>query len=576
MFAHQRVGPGTKRSLLLPCLILLIAGHSFAVIGQTARRDEKNTKRPVLPIRLLNLTTYGDSIAKWLEPGATNFAQINWRNANLNVYDFRKESKPKEFLEKVEVSRTSLRARAEQAKKFGMLVYLNEYELNFPDFIARETLGPVSEREKFMEEKLYELFIACPWLEGYMITPTESKLGSANPTELKAVVMGAYKGMKRAEKQLGQKRYLFVRSWLSAASKLAAVRSYFPITTDPEIAKDIIVVAKDGLGDFVMRRPLNPLFGAVQPHSICAEFDVSVSEYRSLGWYPQGPADLWSYRMQQLALTPGVVGINIHTGRLNELPGITPEDLFPRFKEGRILYPFMGGVKWSPWHHLNIVTIFRLLRDPWEKPKKIYEDWAREHYGDRAAGPLADILLLADDAIYHGMLTFGVNLNNHSSFVADGQHSQLIESTGRVIKYQLQLQPQLAPIFEITTDTADRAISEKEESLQLVDSMISILDHNRQDFQPVDYQAIRQDLVMMRRSMQGYMFAQAGYFAYQVAISEPPVPHRDYYVRRVREMIEESEELAASSPAFLHQKTPRSFIYLTREFRKGLEARGLW
>ena len=389
MFAHQRVGPGTNRSLLLPCLILLIAGHSFAIIGQTARRDEKNMKRPVLPIRLLNLTTYGDSIAKWLEPGATNFAQINWRNANLNAYDFRKESKPKEFLEKVEVSRTSLRARAEQAKKFGLLVYLNEYELNFPDFIARETLGPASEREKFMEEKLYELFIACPWLEGYMITPTESKLGSANPTELKAVVMGAYKGMKRAEKQLGQKRYLFVRSWLSAASKLAAVRTYFPINTDPEIAKDIIVVAKEGLGDFVMRRPLNPLFGAVQPHSICAEFDVSVSEYRSLGWYPQGPADLWSYRMQQLALTPGVVGINIHTGRLNELPGITPEDLFPRFKEGRILYPFMGGVKWSPWHHLNIVTIFRLLRDPWEKPKKIYEDWARD---EGAIKPVADIL----------------------------------------------------------------------------------------------------------------------------------------------------------------------------------------
>jgi hypothetical protein len=576
MLAYQRVGPGTNRSFLLPCLIMLVAGHSLAVMGQTARRDEKNTKRPVLPIRLMNLTTYGDSIAKWLEPEATNFAQINWRNNNLNVYAFRKESKPKDFLEKVEASRTSLRARAEQAKRLGLLVYLNEYELNFPDFIARETLGPAAEREKFMEEKLYELFVACPWLEGYMITPTESKLGVANPTELKAVVMGAYKGMKRAEKQLGQKRYLFVRSWLSAASKLAAVRNYFPITTDPEVAKDIIVVAKDGLGDFVMRRPLNPLFGAVYPHSICAEFDVSVSEYRSLGWYPQGPADLWSYRMQQLALTPGVVGINIHTGRLNEVPGKTPEEMFPRFKEGRIVYPFHGGVKWSPWHHLNIYTLYRLLKNPWEQPRKIYEDWARENYGGKAVKPLANILLIADDALYHGMLTFGVNLNNHSGFVIGGEGEKLIQNTASSIKYQLQLQPYLAPLFEITSDTADRAISEKEQSLQLVDSMISILDNNRQDFQPIDYKAIREDLVMMRRSMQGYMFAQAGYFAYQVAISEPPVPHRDYYLQRVREMIEESEELAASPPAFLHQKTPRSFIHLTRQFRKGLEARGLW
>jgi hypothetical protein len=52
------------------------------------------------------------------------------------------------------------------------------------------------------------------------------------------------------------------------------------------------------------------------PHSILAEFDVSVSEYRSLGWYPQGPADLWAHRMQQLALTQGVVGVNIHTDDL--------------------------------------------------------------------------------------------------------------------------------------------------------------------------------------------------------------------------------------------------------------------
>jgi hypothetical protein len=524
----------------------------------------------------MNLTTYGDSITKWLEPGTVNFAQINWKNNNLNTYAFREETKTKEFLDTVETSRASLRVRAEQAKRLGMLVYLNEYELNFPDFIAREKLGPASEREKFMEEKLYELFIACPWLEGYMITPTESKLGVANPTELKAVVMGAYRGMKRAEKEIGQKRYLFVRSWLSAASKLAAVKDYFPISADPEIAKDIIIVAKDGLGDFVMRRPLNPLFGAIHPHSICAEFDVSVSEYRSLGWYPQGPADLWGYRMQQLALTPGVVGINIHTGRLNEVPGMTPEQLFPRFKESRVVYAFMGGVKWSPWQHLNIFTINRLLRDPWEKPTKIYEDWARENYGERAAKPLTDILLLSDDAIYHGMLTFGVNLNNHSSFVTDGEHSKLLENTAKVIKYQLQLQPHLAPVFEFNPDTADRALSEKEHSLQLIDSMISILDDKKQEFQPLDYQALRRDLVMMRRAMQGYMFAQAGYFAYRVAISDPPVPHRDYYVRRVKQMIDDSEKLASSQPEFLHQKTHKSFVHLTRELRKGLEAKGLW
>lgn len=556
-------------------LLVFAAVLTFSVKAN-GQDVEVSGKPPVLPIRLMNLTTYGDSISKWLEPGAVNFAQINWVNHNLNSYEFRSEKKPKEFLEKVTASRASLKARAEQAKRLGMRVYLNEYEINYPDFISRETLLPPVAREKFMEEKLYELFLACPWLDGYMITPTESKLGAANPVELKAVVMGAYKGMKRAEKQLGQKRYLFVRSWLSAASSLAKVKSYFPITTDPEIAKDIIIVSKEGLGDFVMRRPLNPLFGAVQPHSICAEFDVSVSEYRSLGWYPQGPAALWGYRLQQLALTPGVVGINIHTGRLNEVPGRTPEEIFPRFKEGRIVYAFQGGVKWSPWHHLNIYTLYRLLKDPWEQPRKIYEEWAKENYGEKASKPLANILLIANDALYHGMLTFGVNLNNHSSFVTGGEGEQLIQDTARSIKYQLQLQPYLAPLFEINPDTADRALAEKQESLQLVDSMISTLDDHQQDFASEDYQALRRDLVMMRRSMQGYMFSQAGYFAYQLAVAQPAVPHREYYVRLVKEMVDAAEELATSPPAFLHQTGPRSFIHLTRAYRDGLKARGLW
>ena len=279
--------------------------------------------------------------------------------------------------------------------------------------------------------------------------------------------MGAYQGMKRAEKKLGQKRYLFVRSWLSSAAKLAAVKTYFPISTDPEIAKDIIIVAKDGLGDFVMRRPLNPLFGVVQPHSILAEFDVSVSEYRSLGWYPQGPADLWSYRMQQLVLTPGVVGVNIHTGRLSDVKGETPESLFPRFKERQILYPFHGGVRWSPWHHLNIYTLYQLLKNPWLPPAKIYEDWATEHFGARSAKPLSDILLLADDALFHGMLTFGVNLNNHSSFLENPKMP--IEGMTRAIEYQLRLQPYLTPIFGINSDVADRALAEKGHAIELVD-----------------------------------------------------------------------------------------------------------
>jgi hypothetical protein len=559
----------SRSHLLMVSLIVMIWAAPLE-----AQSPDQSSRRPYLPIRLMNLTTYGDTIKDWLEPGTTNFAQINWRDNQLNRYDFRPEAKPESFLADVRASQERLRLKAEQAKRLGMYAYLNEYELNFPDFIPKESLLPAEARSKFMEEKIYELLLACPWLDGYMITPTESKLGSANPVELKSVVMGAYNGMKRAEKSLGKKKYLFVRSWLSAASKLAAVRSYFPITTDPEIAKDIIIVAKDGLGDFVMRRPLNPLFGVVQPHSILAEFDVSVSEYRSLGWYPQGPADLWGYRMKQLVSTPGVVGINIHTGRLNEVAGETPESLFPKFKERRILYPFHGGVRWSPWHHLNIYTIYQLLKDPWQPSRRIYEDWAGAHFGARAAKPLADILVLADSALYQGMLTFGVNLNNHSKFIENPKMP--IEGMTRAVKYQLQLQPYLAPLFEINSDVADRALAEKDQAIELATMMLSILEGSEKDFTPSDYRAIKIDLQAMRSAIKGYSYVQAGYFAFQLAVSDEPVPHRGYYLKRIREMVVEAEELVASRPEFLHQKTDFSFIVMTRAYRARLQERGLW
>lgn len=565
---------GRRTSLLLLLalgLALLAAPTVVAASGATKNHaaghpaEQARPPRPYLPIRLLDFWTFSDSITKWIEPGTTNFAQIAWRNANISRYDFRPNSRPAGFAEKVESSRAALKEKADQAHRLGLLTYLNEYEVNFPDFIARQSLQPAAERQKFMEEKLYEIFVQCPWLDGYMITPTESKLGASSPDELKAVVLGAHAGMKRAEKELGQKRYLFIRSWLSAASNLARVRSYFPITTDPEIAKEIIVVSKDGLGDFVMRRPLNPLFGAVQPHSILAEFDVSVSEYRCLGWYPDGPAKLWGYRMQQLATTPGVVGINVHTGRLNELPGMTPEQLFPRFKQGLIIYPFAGGVKWSPWHHLDVVTIFALLHDPWEPPRQIYEKWADQNYGKEAARPLADLLMLSDEALYHGILTFGVNLNNHSSFIFDKKNP--IEGMRSAIKYQLQLQPSLATLFEVTPDTTDRALAEKRESIDLVNTMIQILDDHEKNFAPEDYKSLRTDLLRMRGAMQGYEFVQAGYFAYEMAVAEPPVVNRAYYLGILKKMVEDAEELALSAPNFLHQQTDGSFVHFTRAVR---------
>jgi hypothetical protein len=146
----------------------------------------------------------------------------------------------------------------------------------------------------------------------------------------------------------------------------------------------------------------------------------------------------------------------------------------------------------------------------------------------------------------------------------------------RAIEYQLRLQPYLTPIFEINSDVADRALAEKGHAIELVTTMISILDKSEKDFSETDYRSIRLDLQSMLGAMKGYSYAQGGYFAFRVAMAEPPVPHRDYYVKRVKDMVLEAESLIDSSPAFLHQKTNLSFINMTREFRTRLQAKGLW
>ena len=71
------------------------------------------------------------------------------------------------------------------------------------------------------------------------------------------------------------------------------------------------------------------------------------------------------------------------------------------------------------------------------------------------------------------MLTFGVNLNNHSSFLENPKMP--IEGMKTAIEYQLRLQPYLAPLFEINSDVADRALAEKDLAIELVATMLSIL-----------------------------------------------------------------------------------------------------
>ena len=190
----------------------------FAAIGIAAE------KKVHFPVRIDTNYDYPGATPE----GATCWRMLTWRGTVVNNYDFapRKKGRQK-FLAEAKANRERLAKEAEGLHAKGVKVMLHEYEINTHGVGAK--IGTRQQKKKFLENKLYEMMKLCPWMDGYVMTTSESSRPAREPEDIKAYVMGAWAGIKRANDEDGKKRVLMIRSWLSNA-RISRITEFFPFS----------------------------------------------------------------------------------------------------------------------------------------------------------------------------------------------------------------------------------------------------------------------------------------------------------------------------------------------------------
>jgi hypothetical protein len=416
---------------------------------------------------------------------------LTWRKVGVNSYDFLPPDKRREkTIKKYAENRKELKEKARQAHQKGAKVVLHDYEINHSGTTGVR-LDTRQKRSKFLEQKLYEIMKLCPWLDGYAMTLTESPNPAQAVEDFHANILGAWRGIKKANEEDGKERVLVVRSWLSD-ERVEDIVNYFPVPLeDPEDKENIYFVTKHQHQDFHMKQPINPLLGKVGDHPQIAAFDVTVCEYRALGWYPCGIAHEWSERFRQLAQIPSLDGLMPH----HNLGLKEYQEQIGHFKDRNTIRVWRDGkVVWSPWNHLNAYIFYRLANNPFEDPNEIYNDWITENYGKEAVEPLREILIKSHDVVYEA---YGPNHSAYSPRKSRYFYAPIetLLPTKSDVSDEIQVSKQFAPV---TMEWIQKRRSKLNQALKTADKMITTLENNKTKFDQEDYRRIHKDLVGLK------------------------------------------------------------------------------
>jgi len=442
-------------------------------------------------------------------------------------------------------------------------VLLHDYEINTHGVGAK--LRTREERKKFLENKLYEMMKLCPWLDGYVMTTSESSRPAVGAEDIKAYVMGAWAGIKRANDEDGKKRVLMVRSWLSAGGRILRITEFFPFSTDKEAAKNIYIITKQQHGDFNMRLPINPLLGKVGDHPQIVAFDVTVNEYRAYAWYPCGMAHEWSARFRELVKVPGLVGLNPHIRNVAEL-----EKKTGGFKNrGQIREWRDEDVKWTPWNHLNVYTFYALADDPFKDPRQIYLNWATKVYGAPAAKPLADILTMSSDVMFAAVGP------SHSGYPP--ARSRYYYSPLEI--FLLSKRSMHGGVFtnfdhNVTAKMIAGRQAPIDNAIKICDRMIEILETNKSKFKPDDYKRIHADLIGYRKYTEVKKICEIGSLRYVYSLQLKGSLKQEQF-DAIEKLVNRGLELYKSPGNFFYKTGytgKKSYIHTVRELESAVKA----
>lgn len=452
------------------------------------------------------------------------------------IEGFYNSEQRKKIAEEVEHNKRTIERVCDYAHKRNIKVYLHTYEVWFPRDLKKKRADFINNKDlrlKYLKDKVYELFMTHPKLDGFVMTTSESHIIANSRQEITEFVMAAYEGMQKASSDQGvPARDLMLRTWLSDGARTAEILEYFPLELSEDVREHIILSTKNTIGDYCMSHPVNPLFAAVKGQLRIAEFQGE-AEYRGWNWVPNPMLKRWKKRLQELYAN-GVDGMWI--GNMGDKP---------------LNSIIRGGI----WQSLNVYGMERLTYDLNTDVNEIYYDWAAEKFGKEAALPMVEILCLSEDALEKAMYMHKLCMNDHSSF------SGSIPRIEKIIRVSKLYFSDGDKRVEISEENLDSIIQEKEESVAIIDKMLGILRENETKFNPEDIKMIENDILVLRNYSFAMRYYLESYFRYKLC-QKLTGDSREHMKELCLEVIEQARKHSSAKPHFIGRTGRKAFTII--------------
>jgi hypothetical protein len=347
-----------------------------------------------------------------------------------------------------------VRRLASAAKKQGLRVAVWSQELNLPDAdpktVCRDPEGAGRRMWEARQQAYREALADLPEVDGVVLTLRPSELAPGQASD-HCDFDRKLTGDQKAELTIGQIRQvvveelgreLIVRAAVSTPQELEAMKSALRRMSGFTIM--VPAAAPDWEADYRQ----HPIFGSAGAHPTLAEFDLA-GESDGL---PCALTDDLQWRLQY-ALQEGLIGAAGRVDRAEE--------------------PASGVIT-----ALNRYAFSRLLVDPATDADLIWQQWAAGSFGVKPHAPAADHLVAA----LRRTFDVGRKTDRTLGLRFDPGHPDLFGA-----------------LQHPTEDTLDRIDQEKYEAVWLADESLRDLEIARPDLRPADYEALRHDLLRLRR-----------------------------------------------------------------------------
>ncbi|MCG8389323.1 MAG: hypothetical protein MJA30_27460 [Cytophagales bacterium] len=345
---------------------------------------------------------------------------------------------------------------------------------------------------KWLEGRYDQVLKEFPEFDGFLITFHEAQYRIFNnaqvnsklpmPERFQKLINVLHKACKKYGKDL------VVRTFVYEPEQLKWLEEGLQKVDD-----DIIVQSKCVPHDWQPFYPHNPVIGKFKGKKQIVEFDGS-SEYTGRNHIPYTSPEYFSYRWQHGLQFPQVVGYNarIDHGGYDAL--FTPNEI-------------------------NIYTLHRVTENPNITADEIWSEWAKERYGEAAAGEIISILKPSFEIVNKLFFPYGVWFTDHTKlphFEYANSHITYINKWDAA-NYATTTQKLLEPGME----TFRGLLAEKDTAIALVQRSLWRLHQARPKLREQDYDDLNERLLLMMQTAMIWRYHAEAFFGYKLLEDHP-------------------------------------------------------